>query len=70
MREGDRKIQKLYLVKSGYVLHNLVMFPVTFVEMHERNSRGIWIEGVEEELWKLPMLALQGLSEVNFSRSA
>lgn len=47
------------------------MIPVLFVEIHERNCRGIWIEGVEEEeeLWKLPVLALWVLSEVNFSHS-
>lgn len=35
IREGDRKILKLYLVKSDYILHNLVMIPVRFVEIHE-----------------------------------
>ena len=44
---GRFKGYTLYMLRPDYVLHNLVMIPVTFVEKPERNCRAIWVEGVQ-----------------------
>lgn len=42
---GRFKGYTLYMLRPNYVLHNLVMIPVTFMEIPERNYRAIWVEG-------------------------
>lgn len=37
----------VYMLRPNYVLHKLVIIPVTFVKIPERNYRAIWVEGVE-----------------------
>jgi len=42
--KGRCKGYTVYMLRPDYILHNLVIIPVTFGEIPERNYRAIWVE--------------------------